>query len=94
MQVIKYVLYLCLCGRGCVSNILGMGLGLVSISPLNVMSFGTCGFVFCIFGFFCGFDIYFLFFIFLFLLILLFFVDLVGRPSPCFILSLLFFADL
>ena len=58
------------------------------------MSFGTCGFVFCIFGFFCGFDIYFLHFILLFLLILLLFVDLAGRPSPSFILSLLFSADL
>ena len=35
MQVIKYVLYLRLCGGGgCVSNILGMGPGFVSMSPL------------------------------------------------------------
>ena len=58
MQVIKYV-YLRLCGGGCISNILGMGSGFVSISPLNVMSFGTCGLVSCIFGFFYGFDIFF-----------------------------------
>ena len=71
---------------GCVSNILGMGPGFVSISPLHMMSFGTCGFVFCIFGFFFGFDINFLLFIILlFLLVLLLFLDLAGRPSPCFI---------
>ena len=46
MQVIKYVVYLRLCGGGCVSNILGIGPGFVSISSLNMMSFGTCGFVF------------------------------------------------
>ena len=34
MHVIKYVLYLCLCGGGCDSNIFGMNPGLVSISPL------------------------------------------------------------
>ena len=51
-------------------------------------------FCFCIFGFFCGFDIYFLFFILLFLFIVLFFVDMANRPSPCFILSLLFSVDL
>ena len=34
MQVIKYVLYLHLCGEGCVSNILGIGLGFASMSPL------------------------------------------------------------
>ena len=34
MQVIKYVLYLRLCGGGCVSNILGIGPGFVSMSPL------------------------------------------------------------
>ena len=96
MQVIKYVLYLRLCGGGCVSNILGMGLGFVSISLLSVMSFGTYGFVFCIFDFFFGFDInlLLLFFILLFLLILLFFLDLAVGPSPRFILSLLFFASL
>ena len=62
MQVIKYVLYLRLCGGGCVFNILGMGPGFVLISPLNMMSFGTCDFVvfFCILGFFFGFDINFL----------------------------------
>ena len=49
MQVIKYVSYLCLCGGGCISNILGMGPGFVSISPFNVMSFGTCDFVFFVF---------------------------------------------
>ena len=66
MQVIKYVLYLCLCGGGCVSNILVMGPGFVSISPLIVMSFGTCGFVvfFCILGFFFGFDINFYYLLF------------------------------
>ena len=31
---IKCVLYLCLCGGGCTSSMFGMGLGLVSISPL------------------------------------------------------------
>ena len=31
---IKYVLYLRLCGDGCVSSMFGMNLGLVSISPL------------------------------------------------------------
>ena len=34
MQVIKYVLYLRLCGEGCVSNISGIGLGFFSMSPL------------------------------------------------------------
>ena len=34
MQVIKYVLYLRLCGEGCVSNILGIGPGFASMSPL------------------------------------------------------------
>ena len=34
MQVIEYVLYLRLCGGGCVSNILGMGPEFVSMSPL------------------------------------------------------------
>ena len=34
VQVIKYVLYLCLCGRGCVSNILGIGPRFTSMSPL------------------------------------------------------------
>ena len=34
MQVIKYVLYLRLCGGGCVSNMLGIGPGFVSMSPL------------------------------------------------------------
>ena len=34
MQVIKYVLYLRLCGGGCVSNMLGMDSGFVSMSPL------------------------------------------------------------
>ena len=42
MHVIKYVLYLCLCGGGCVSSMLGMGPGFVSMSPLlsniNVLS--------------------------------------------------------
>ena len=33
-QVIKYVLYLRLCGGGCVSNMLGIGPGFVSMSPL------------------------------------------------------------
>ena len=44
MQVIKYVLYLRLCGGGCVSNILGIGPGLVSMSPLlsNINVFVKC----------------------------------------------------
>ena len=33
MQVIKYVLYLHLCGGGCVSNILSIGPGFASMSP-------------------------------------------------------------
>ena len=55
----KYVLYLRLCGGGCVCNILGMGPGFFSMSPLIVMSFGICGFVvfFCVFGFFFGFGV-------------------------------------
>ena len=34
MQVIKYVLYLHLCGDGCVFNISGIGPGFFSMSPL------------------------------------------------------------
>ena len=90
--MIKYVLYLRLCGRGCVCNILGMDPGFLSISPLIVMSFGMCGFVvfFCIFGFFFGFGVNLLLFLFVFLffLVLLFLLDLANRPSPRFMLLL------
>ena len=34
MHLINYVLYLRLCGDGCVSSMFGMGPRLVSISPL------------------------------------------------------------
>ena len=34
MQVIKHVLYLRLCGGGCVSNVLGIGPGFTSMSLL------------------------------------------------------------
>ena len=34
VHAIKYVLYLCLCGGGCISSMFSIGLGLVSISPL------------------------------------------------------------
>ena len=94
VHVIKYVLYLRLCGGGCVCNILGMGPGFFLMSPLIVMSFGICGFVvfFCVFGFFFGLDVKFLLFLFVFLfflvLLLLFLLDLAGRPSPRFMLLL------
>ena len=41
MHSVKYILHLFLCEGGCVYNILGMGPGFVSISPLSISS--RCG---------------------------------------------------
>ena len=80
MHVIKYVLYLRLCGGGCVCNILGMGPRFFSMSPLIVMSFGICGFVvfFCVFGFFFGLDVKFLLFLFVFFILFGFIIIFIG----------------
>ena len=43
----KYILFLCLCVDGCVCSKLGMGPGLVSMSPLNSSSRWVENFLFC-----------------------------------------------
>ena len=58
MQVIKYVLYLRLCGNGYVFNISGIGPGFFSMSPLlsnisdllNVLTSIYSNFLLCILG--------------------------------------------
>jgi len=50
VQGMKYILYLFLCGDGCVLSISGIGPGLVSISPPRSSNIGICIVFLCIFG--------------------------------------------
>ena len=43
----KYILFRCLCGDGCACNKLGMGPGLVSMSPLRSSIRWVENFLFC-----------------------------------------------
>lgn len=47
VHAMKYILFLCLCVDGCVCSKLGMGPGLVSMSPLRSSSRWVGNFLFC-----------------------------------------------